>query len=213
LHPAAVILDIRLPGMDGWEVLAALKADPETADTPVVVVSVLPERGRGFALGAADYLVKPVGGDELLAALRRVVSDRAQPPSGRRILVVDDDLAALRLVRVTLEPLGWDVHTCDQGTEAHAMVRAIRPQVLLVDLLMPETDGFDVVEQVHADPDTSDIPIVVLTAKSLTTEDRRRLQGRVEFVAAKGRLDLVQLSARLADLARVRRAGASEVPR
>jgi signal transduction histidine kinase/DNA-binding response OmpR family regulator len=213
LHPAAVILDIRLPGMDGWEVLAALKADPETADTPVVVVSVLPERGRGFALGAADYLVKPVGGDELLAALRRVVSDRAQPLSGRRILVVDDDLAALRLVRVTLEPLGWDVHTCDQGTEAHAMVRAIRPQVLLVDLLMPETDGFDVVEQVHADPDTSDIPIVVLTAKSLTTEDRRRLQGRVEFVAAKGRLDLVQLSARLADLARVRRAGASEVPR
>jgi signal transduction histidine kinase/DNA-binding response OmpR family regulator len=213
LHPAAVILDIRLPGMDGWEVLAALKADPETADTPVVVVSVLPERGRGFALGAADYLVKPVGGDELLAALRRVVSDRAQQQSGRRILVVDDDLAALRLVRVTLEPLGWDVHTCDQGTEAHAMARTIRPQVLLVDLLMPDTDGFDVVEQVHADPDTSDIPIVVLTAKSLTAEDRRRLQGRVEFVAAKGRLDLVQLSARLADLARVRGAGASEVPR
>jgi CheY-like chemotaxis protein len=93
------------------------------------------------------------------------------------------------------------------------MVRAIRPQVLLVDLLMPETDGFDVVEQVHADPDTSNLPIVVLTAKSLTTEDRRRLQGRVEFVAAKGRLDLVQLSARLADLARARGAGASEVPR
>jgi CheY-like chemotaxis protein len=177
-----------------------------------VVVSVLPERGRGFALGAADYLVKPVGGDELLAALRRVVSDRAQPQSGRRILVVDDDLAALRLVRVTLEPLGWDVHTCDQGTEAHAMVRAIRPQVLLVDLLMPETDGFDVVEQVHADPETSDLPIVVLTAKSLTAGDRRRLQGRVEFVAAKGTLDLVQLSARLADLARARGAGASEVP-
>lgn len=213
LHPAAVVLDIRLPGMDGWEVLAALKADPETADTPVVVVSVLPERGRGFALGAADYLVKPVGGDELLAALRRVVSDRPQPQSGHRILVVDDDLAALRLVRVTLEPLGWDVHTCDQGTEAHAMVRAIRPQVLLVDLLMPETDGFEVVEQVHADPDTRDLPIVVLTAKSLTTEDRRRLQGRVEFVAAKGRLDLVQLSARLADLARVGGARAREVPR
>ncbi|QGN59433.1 response regulator [Nostocoides sp. HKS02] len=207
LHPAAVILDIRLPGMDGWDVLSSLKAEPETADTPVLVVSVLPEQGRGFALGAADYLVKPVGREELLAAVRRVVTDRPPAQSARRILVVDDDPVALRLVRVTLEPLGWDVRTCGQGTEAHAMVRAQRPAVLLVDLLMPDTDGFRVVEQVHADPDTRGIPIVVLTAKTLTPEDRRRLRGRVEFVASKGHLDLVQLSARLADLAGAHGAG------
>jgi CheY-like chemotaxis protein len=210
MHPAAVILDIRVPGMDGWDVLSSLKAEPETADTPVVVVSVLPEQGRGFALGAADYLVKPVGREELLAALHRVVTDRPQAQSARRILVVDDDPVALRLVRVTLEPLGWDVRTCG-GAEAHAMVRAQRPAVLLVDLLMPDTDGFSVVEQVHADPETRGIPIVVLTAKTLTPEDRRRLRGRVEFVASKGRLDLVQLSARLADLAGAHGADAGQV--
>jgi signal transduction histidine kinase/CheY-like chemotaxis protein len=203
MHPAAVILDIRLPGMDGWDVLGALKAEPLTAGTPVVVVSVLPEHGRGFALGASDYLVKPVAGDDLLAALHRVGVDRPHPEVNRRIVVVDDDPAALELVRVTLEPLGWDVRTCARGDEAHAVVRSELPAVVLVDLLMPETDGFAVIDELHRDPDTRDIPIVVLTAKTLTTADRRRLKGRVEFVASKSRLDLIQLSTRLAGLAGV----------
>lgn len=212
LHPAAVILDIRLPGMDGWDVLSVLKADPRTADTPVVVVSVLPEPGRGFALGAADYLVKPVAREDLLAALGRVVGlDRSQPEGVRRILVIDDDPISLELVRVTLEPLGWDVRTCDQGTEAKAMVRAQRPAVVLVDLLMPDPDGFRVIDELRADPQTLDIPVVVLTAKTLTAADRRRLRGRVEFVASKGRLDLVQLSTRLAELTGAA-ASAREVP-
>ncbi|WP_270887780.1 response regulator [Pedococcus sp. 5OH_020] len=213
LHPAAVILDIRLPGMDGWAVLSALKADPETAELPVVVVSVLPEQGHGFALGASDYLVKPVRRDDLLAALRRVVVDRPEPEAGaRRILVIDDDPTALELVRATLEPLGWDVRTCGEGTEAQAIVRAERPAVILVDLLMPDPDGFRVIDQVHADPATRGTPIVVLTAKTLTAQDRRRLRGRVEFVAGKGHLDLVQLSARLASLTHAGGAAAQGVP-
>jgi signal transduction histidine kinase/CheY-like chemotaxis protein len=201
MHPAAVILDIRLPGMDGWDVLGALKAEPGTADTPVVVVSVLPEQGRGFALGASDYLVKPVAREDLLAALHRVGVDGPQPAAVRRIVVVDDDPVALELIRVTLEPLGWDVRTCSQGVEAHALVRSERPAVVLVDLLMPDTDGFAVIDALHGDADTRAIPIVVLTSKTLTAADRRRLRGRVEFVASKGRLDLIQLSTRLADLA------------
>jgi signal transduction histidine kinase/CheY-like chemotaxis protein len=201
MRPAAVILDIRLPGMDGWDVLAALKAEPDTAETPVVVVSVLPEHGRGFALGASDYLVKPVARDDLLAALRRVGIDSPQQEMARRIVVVDDDPVALELVKVTLEPLGWDVRTCSQGVEAPGLVRRERPAVVLVDLLMPETDGFAVIDALHADADTRGIPVVVLTAKTLTAVDRRRLRGRVEFVASKGHLDLVQLSTRLAALA------------
>jgi CheY-like chemotaxis protein len=196
-----VILDIRLPGMDGWEVLGTLKAEPGTADTPVVVVSVLPERGHGYALGASDYLVKPVARDDLLAALRRIGVDQPAPAVSRRIVVVDDDTAALGLVRATLEPLGWDVRTCSQGVEAHALVRSERPAVVLVDLLMPDTDGFAVIDAVRSDPDTRAVPIVVLTAKTLTAVDRRRLQGRVEFVASKGHLDLVQMASRLAEIA------------
>jgi signal transduction histidine kinase/DNA-binding response OmpR family regulator len=212
MHPAAVILDILLPGMDGWYVLAALKADPDTADTPVVVVSVLPDRGRGFALGASDYLVKPVAREDLLAALHRVGVDRLRQEVTRRIVVVDDDPAALELVRVTLEPLGWDVHTCGQGVDAHGMVRNARPALVLVDLLMPDTDGFAVIDALHGDSETRAIPIVVLTAKTLTAADRRRLRGRVEFVASKGRLDLVQLSTRLADLAGAGAAASDGVP-
>ena len=210
LRPAAVILDIRLPGMDGWDVLSVLKASPETAQTPVVVVSVLPQRGRGFALGAADYLVKPVGGDQLVAALERVV-DRPLPQApGRRIAVVDDDTAALELVRATLEPLGWEVHTCAQGSEALALVREQRPAVVVVDLLMPETDGFAVIDAVRAHPETASIPIVVLTAKTLTAVERRRLHGRIEFVASKGELDLGELATRLAALTRPPRTAARE---
>jgi signal transduction histidine kinase/DNA-binding response OmpR family regulator len=200
LHPAAVILDIRLPGMDGWDVLSLLKASPETADTPVIVVSVLPQRGRGFALGASDYLVKPVGRDQLLAALGRVVDRPLPQAAGRRIVVVDDDPAALEQVRATLEPLGWDVHTCAQGALAPALVRQSQPAVVLVDLLMPETDGFAVIDAIRADPQVGRTPIVVLAAKALTAPERRRLQGRIEFVAAKGQPDLGRLASRLAAL-------------
>jgi CheY-like chemotaxis protein len=169
----------------------------------VVVVSVLPEPGRGFALGASDYLVKPVARDDHLAALRRVGVGPPHQVTNRRIVVVDDDPAALELVQVTLEPLGWDVRTCAHGAEAHAVVRSESPAVVLVDLLMPDTDGFAVIDALHHDPNTQGIPIVVLTAKTLTAADRRRLKGRVEFVASKSRLDLIQLSTRLAGLAGV----------
>ncbi len=203
LHPVAVILDIKLPGMDGWEVLGALKAAPDTADTPVIVVSVLPERGRGFALGASDYLVKPVGREELLAALGRVAATTAAADAGiRRIVVVDQDPAALELVKHTLEPLGWQVHACIQGARAHELVRSTRPAVVLIDLLLPDIDGFALIEAVRSDPDTAAIPLVVLTATSLTGADRQRLSGRIDFVAAKGDLDLDQLSRLLAELAR-----------
>ena len=202
LRPTAVVLDIHLPGMDGWSVLSAIKADPRLASTPVVVVSVLPERGRGFALGAADYLVKPVSKEVLLGAVWRAVAERVDSPGDRRdVVVIDDDPVALELVRATLEPLGWTVSTCTGGAQALSLIRSVSPSVVLVDLLMPDVDGFMVIDALRADPRTAGIPVVVLTAKTLTTEDRHRLQGRIEFVAAKGELDLSWLADRLTQVA------------
>ena len=200
LNPAAVILDIRLPGMAGWDVLGAIKGDPRTASTPVVVVSVIHERGRGFALGASDYLVKPVARDDLLAALRRLVPLPVER-SGRRVAVfVDDDPTALELVRLSLEPAGWTVHTCTEVDEALALIRAHDPAVVLVDLLMPETDGFEVVDMLRSDPQTASLPVVVLTAKTLTTRDRELLDGRIDFVMSKSTVDLGLLAERLAQI-------------
>jgi CheY-like chemotaxis protein len=197
--------------MGGWEVLSELKADPSTASVPVVVVTVLPERGRGFALGASDYLVKPVSKEDLLGAVWRAVTERVEPGSTRRdIVVIDDDLAALELVRATLEPQGWTVTTCSGGAQAVSVIRSLSPSVVLVDLLMPDIDGFAVIDALHADPQTSAIPVVVLTAKSLTTQDRDRLRGRIEFVAAKGELDLSWLASRLTQVAASGSAGGEQ---
>jgi signal transduction histidine kinase/CheY-like chemotaxis protein len=201
--PVAVVLDIHLPGMDGWEVLAQLKSDPATADVPVVVVSVEPERGRGFALGATEYLVKPVSGEHLLAAVTRLLPPpRADEQSPRlRVVVVDDDPLALKLVRSTLEPLGWEVHTCAGGQQAADLVRAVAPSVVVIDLLMPQVDGFAVIDELRPHRDSDGPPIVVLTAKSLTPQDRSRLEGRIAFVAEKAGIDLPGLARRLATVA------------
>ena len=200
LSPAAVILDIRLPGMDGWDVLSAIKGDPHTASTPVVVVSVIHERGRGFALGASDYLVKPVARDDLLAALRRLVPLPVDRAARRVAVFVDDDPIALELVRLALEPAGWVVHTCTTAEVALTLIRTHQPSVVLVDLLMPETDGFEVVDLLRSDPQTASTPVVVLTAKTLTAQDRALLDGRIEFVTSKSAVDLGLLAARLAQV-------------
>lgn len=204
--PLAVVLDIRLPGMDGWEVLTAIKADPALAATPVVVVSVLPDRRRGMALGASDYLVKPVSRDDLLAALRRHVALPAEhgdagsaPP--RVAVMVDDDPVALELAALALEPFGWSLLTCERAEDVFGLVRENEPAVVLVDLLMPEMDGFEVIDRLRADPRTAAVPIVVLTAKTLSADERGLLQGRIEFVTSKNAVDLKLLAGRLAEVA------------
>src|SRR6185312_11368878 len=134
LAPAAVILDIVLPGMDGWDVLAQLKADPSTAAIPVIIVSMLDERGRAVAVGASEYLVKPISKAALLAALHRAV---LLHDDDRAVVAIDDDPLALELFRATLEPEGWTVHCAANGPEGLALVREHRPSVVLLDLLMP----------------------------------------------------------------------------
>jgi CheY-like chemotaxis protein len=191
LSPAGVILDILLPGIDGWEVLAQLKADPQTAPIPVIVVSMLDERGRGFALGAAEYLVKPVGKEQLRAALHRAA---AMPERKHAVVAIDDDPLSIELVRANLETEGWAVLGAATGQEGLALIRERQPSAVLLDLLMPGMDGFEVVEALRTDPDTKSIPVVILTSKSMTPQDKERLQGRITYVARKTEFDLSGLA-------------------
>ena len=207
LSPAGVILDILLPGIDGWEVLAQLKADPGTAAIPVIVVSMLDDRGRGFALGAAEYLVKPVGKDQLLAALYRAA---AMPERKRTVVAIDDDPLAIELVRASLEPEGWTVLGAATGQEGLAMIRERQPSAVLLDLLMPGMDGFEVVEALRADLDTKSVPVVILTSKSMTQQDKERLQGRITYVARKTEFDLSGLAGLLRWASTSRQSPASE---
>ncbi len=193
LRPAAVLLDVLLPRLDGWDVLAHLKADPSTAALPVVIVSMLDERGKAFALGAAEYLVKPVAREEVVGALHRCLSRLG----GRRtVVVIDDDPVDLDLVEASLAPEGYSVLRAGSGEEGLELVRRELPAVVVLDLLMPGLDGFAVVERLRADPATADVPVVVLTAKDMTADDRRRLAGQISHLGQKGaygRAELVAL--------------------
>ena len=207
LSPAGVVLDILLPGMDGWDVLAQLKADPATAAIPVVVVSMLDERGRGFALGAAEYLVKPVGKEQLLAALYRAA---AMPEQKHTVVAIDDDPLAIELVKASVEPEGWTVLGAATGREGLVLIREQQPSAVLLDLLMPGMDGFEVVEALRADPETKSVPVVILTSKSMTPQDKERLQGRITYVARKTEFNLSGLAGLLRWASTSRQSPASE---
>lgn len=179
-----IILDILLPCIDGWELLARLKGNPAQAATPVVIISVVADTRRGLSLGAADVLQKPVGRDELLDALARLgfVEGAGRP---RRVLVVDDDPHAVEIVANHLEQARFAVSRAYGGAEAVEAARREHPALIILDLLMPETSGFEVVETLKAHPDTAVIPILVLTAKDLTADDRTALNGHVERIVGK----------------------------
>jgi signal transduction histidine kinase/CheY-like chemotaxis protein len=184
-RPAAILLDVLLPGVDGWEVLRRLKADPELSSVPVVIVTVIDEREVGLALGAADYLIKPVSRSALLAALDRHLG-KAKDTRQVRILAVDDDPMALDVIDAALGPAGYDVIRADGGREALEVAHARPPSLVICDLVMPDLDGFDVVASLKADPKTSHVPILVVTAHDLTPADKRRLNGQILGVISKG---------------------------
>ena len=184
-RPAAILLDVLLPGVDGWEVLRRLKADPELTGIPVVIVTVVDEREVGFALGAADYLIKPVSRSALHAALDRYLGVRLDSRPVR-ILAVDDDPAALDVIDAALRPAGFDVIRAVGGRQALAVAHARPPSLVICDLVMPDLDGFEVVASLKSDPATRNVPILVVTAHDLTPADKRRLNGQIQGVISKG---------------------------
>ena len=188
LHPCAITLDVMMPDLDGWTVLAAIKGDPELADIPVILISIVDEKNRGYALGATDYMVKPVNREQLSSVLRKICG-----AAGRRLLLVDDDDTMRRTVRVVLEKDGWEVREAENGRIALARLSEARPDIIMLDLMMPEMDGFEFLVEMRGHPEWRDIPVLVVTAKDLTAEERGRLNGEVEHVLQKGGSNLDEL--------------------
>jgi signal transduction histidine kinase/CheY-like chemotaxis protein len=202
-RPDAITLDVMMPGMDGWSVLGALKADPEVADIPVVMLTIADDRNLGYTLGASDYLTKPVDRDRLLTLLRRFQANGAT----RRVLVVDDDAGTRALMRGILERDGWTVAEAENGRVALEMTSRERPSLVLLDLRMPVMDGFEFVAELRRRPEAGRIPIVVMTARDVSDEDRRRLNGGVERVLQKASVSREELLAVLRDILRATRKG------
>src|SRR5262249_49571092 len=181
LLPDAILLDVKMPVMDGWAVLSALKTALRLADIPVIVLSIVDDRQRGFALGAADYLLKPVNRGRLREVLRQNAS-----ATGRSVLLVEDDVVTRTMLRRLMEADGWQVAEAENGRVALASVARRRPALILLDLMMPEMDGFAFSDELRRRPEWRTIPVVVVTAKELTAADRDRLSGHVSRVLPKG---------------------------
>ncbi len=189
LRPDAITLDVIMPGMDGWAVLSALKADPDLAEIPVILLSFVGNKSLGFALGASDYLTKPVDGKRLAALLNKYRRDRDGTAANSfpgEILVVEDDDDTRKILRRILEKKGWAVAEADSGRAALEQLAVARPQLILLDLMLPEMDGFEFIGELRKSHSGDPIPIVVITAKDLTTAESQQLNGYVERVLQKG---------------------------
>ena len=182
LHPSAIILDVVMSGLDGWDVLAALKSDAATAEIPIIMVSMLDERERGLRMGADEYIMKPFGRDRLTDLLHKHLGDRP----GARLLVVEDDAETREQVCRSLREQNWEVYAADDGFEALRLLHEQRPDLILLDLMLPVMHGFELIEEVRKDPESQSIPIVVMTAADLSAEDRQHLEGQVKQILHKG---------------------------
>lgn len=170
-----------MPEMDGWTVLSELKAHPETREIPVVMLSIAPDRDKGYVLGAVECLTKPVERE-----LLHQVVNRYLPAGQGRVLIVDDDETSRSLLARYAEAEGWEYSSADTGASALERLAENTPDLILLDLMMPVMDGFEFIEQVQTRERDRHIPIVVITAKSLTADDHARLRGNVERVIEKG---------------------------
>ena len=180
-HPDVITLDVLMPGLDGWGVLAVLKNDPALAAIPVVMLTITDERDLGFSLGAAEYLTKPIERAQLSAVLARY---RRAPGAG--VLIVEDDVPTRAMLRRSLEREGWTVSEAANGRAGLERVMADSPSLVLLDLMMPEMDGFEFLDGLRSHPPDAAPAVVVITAKDLTDDDRRRLKGGVARVVQKG---------------------------
>jgi CheY-like chemotaxis protein len=204
LHPDAITLDVLMPKTDGWAVLRALKADSELCDIPVVMVTVVPDRGLGLSLGAVDVLTKPFDRAQLTALLRRLV--RREGP----VLVVEDDAGTREVARHTIGKMGLTVAEAENGRSALIwLANNPAPAIILLDLMMPEMDGFEFLDTFKHNSAWRDIPVIVITGMSLTTTERDRLRGQVQKVIAKGSSTQVDIAAAISEAVRRRPARAA----
>ncbi len=199
-RPDAITLDVLMPGRDGWSVLSELKHDPALATIPVIMLTFVDERSRGLSLGASDYLGKPIDQIKLLAALRAHCSGKQSP----QILIIEDEADTRQLLQRMLKREGWRTAEAENGLRALERLEGSKPDAILLDLMMPEMDGFEFLTQLRRNPAWQQIPVIVVTAKSLTSEDHRRLKGSVELMVRKDGDEVETILGRLNDLLTVR---------
>jgi CheY-like chemotaxis protein len=193
LRPDAITLDVMMPGLDGWAVLSALKADADLSDIPVVMLTIVDDKNLGYALGASDYLTKPIDRERLVAVLDRYRRDLP-------VLVVDDDATVRQLLRRMLEPEGYTVVEAENGRAALERLGEGSPALILLDLMMPEMDGFEFLTEFRRNEGWRTIPVVVVTAKDLSRDERERLNGYVHKILQKGAHGRAELLAEVREL-------------
>jgi CheY-like chemotaxis protein len=199
--PVAVTLDVMMPEMDGWRVLQAMRADQRLASIPVIVCSIVDNRPLGYSLGASDYLLKPVDPQALTDTLDRVSVRGGAAEGGDGddyVLVIDDEHGVRELLTTALRNAGFNARSAPSGETALKMVAQQRPRAVLCDLMMPNgMSGFELIARLRSDPETADLPVVVVTGKDVTPDDRRLISGEIAEVIRKGELLLSDVASRL----------------
>jgi PAS domain S-box-containing protein len=188
-RPDVITLDVMMPKMDGWAVLQELKSDPELRGIPVIMVTIVDDKNLAYTLGADDYMTKPIDREQLASVLQKYRC--AHPPC--QVLVVEDDETTRGMMHSMLERDGWRVTEAANGEEGLERVNEASPHVILLDLMMPEMDGFEFIARLRRLERSRNIPVVVITAKELTAEDRGRLTGSVEKILSKGQFTMEDL--------------------
>ncbi len=201
IKPDAITLDVLLPSMDGWTVLSRLKDNPELADIPVIIVTMVEHKQMGYALGAADYLMKPIDKQTLVHVLERYrITSAPRFVGEHHVLIVEDDLPTRELMERTLEKVGWRVTAVENGLIALNALADEMPDLILLDLMMPEMDGFQFISNLRNNPEWCKIPTIVITAKELSITERMALNGNVQDVLQKGTFDRTKLLEQVSNL-------------
>jgi signal transduction histidine kinase/CheY-like chemotaxis protein len=198
LQPSLIIMDILMPELDGWELLHELRADDALRDIPVIMASILDERAAGIKAGASDFLSKPIQRDRLVTAIRRAVGPDLPANTPISVLVVEDTPDSRDLiVRMVEQEPGWRAHTASNGAEALDALEIARPHIILLDLMMPEMDGLTFLTRLRTRPAWRDVPVLVITAKTLEPDEEQRLREDTRGVLTKTELNRERLISKM----------------
>ena len=200
LKPFAILLDIMLPRKDGWEVLNELKTDKDTKNIPIIITSIIDNKDLGFALGATDYLIKPIDKETLIYTLSQFTLTSKRKRRQVNILLVDDDPVIHKMIEKLLAGEGFNLVHAYNGEEGLRMAIELKPDLILLDLIMPDIDGFEVAENIKKHPISAQIPIFIITSKDLTVEERLRLSGNIERIIGKKSFSAEELSRSIREL-------------
>lgn len=209
LKPFAITLDVMLPKKDGWEVLQELKSDQRTTDIPVIIHSIVDNKDLAFALGATDYLLKPLDKDALISKLEEITVAKGKRVLPTSALIIESEDEVANYFKEIFEPQGFLIYTAPDGKKGIELAMALRPGVILLDFTLPDMLGFDVIKNIKENPATKDIPIFILTEKDISVEDRMSLLGKIERIVQKHAFDTKELVGHIKELEMLypRRAG------